>query len=225
MKTLVDPRRQSGLQRPGRFGFRQDDGQGRRRPSIWASIATRLHGSAHGTFRRPISWKRGATAFVLTWNLQRDPAADRAALRTAVAIEVLSMISRRRRQASPGIWCDRPFGEQIASDSGIWRQVLHDGLLAESRWPVGRRGREPVEGRERRVGPSRPRSPTPTDHQRRTGNHLLPGAKVYDGRFANNSWLQELPDPMTQLTWDNAATDEPGHGGEARRRKPGRWSG
>ena len=34
-------------------------------------------------------------------------------------------------------------------------------------------------------------------------------ASVYDGRFANNAWLQELPDPLTKLTWDNAAIVSP----------------
>jgi molybdopterin-containing oxidoreductase family iron-sulfur binding subunit len=36
-----------------------------------------------------------------------------------------------------------------------------------------------------------------------------PDPCVYDGRFANNGWLQELPKPVTKLTWDNAALISP----------------
>src|SRR5436190_5735975 len=32
-----------------------------------------------------------------------------------------------------------------------------------------------------------------------------PHPSIYDGRFANNGWLQELPKPLTKVTWDNVA--------------------
>jgi molybdopterin-containing oxidoreductase family iron-sulfur binding subunit len=34
--------------------------------------------------------------------------------------------------------------------------------------------------------------------------HFLPDARLWDGRFREVGWLQELPDPVTKITWDHA---------------------
>jgi hypothetical protein len=36
-----------------------------------------------------------------------------------------------------------------------------------------------------------------------------PTRKVDDGRFNNNGWLQECPDPITKISWDNAILISP----------------
>jgi Fe-S-cluster-containing dehydrogenase component len=38
---------------------------------------------------------------------------------------------------------------------------------------------------------------------------FAPDNKLVDGRYANNSWLLELPDPITRITWDNVAMFAP----------------
>ena len=42
---------------------------------------------------------------------------------------------------------------------------------------------------------------------------------VLDGRFANNGWLQELPKPITKLTWDNAVLVSPATAARLERRR------
>lgn len=39
---------------------------------------------------------------------------------------------------------------------------------------------------------------------------FLGSSKVYDGRFATSAWLQELPDPITKMSWDGSARIAPG---------------
>ena len=49
-------------------------------------------------------------------------------------------------------------------------------------------------------------APAPKDA---TGNTVeiifRPDPNIYDGRWSNVGWLQELPKPVTNLSWDNAA--------------------
>ena len=47
-----------------------------------------------------------------------------------------------------------------------------------------------------------------------------PDARVLDGRFADCAWLQELPDPITKLTWSNALELGPGTADAPRARRP-----
>ncbi|MBK9119396.1 MAG: TAT-variant-translocated molybdopterin oxidoreductase [Phycisphaerales bacterium] len=75
-----------------------------------------------------------------------------------------------------------------------WQTLLHNGVLAGSVWPS-----------VTPPAPAIPPWPEPVIEPAHGFEALfVPDTKLYDGRFANSGWLQELPDPLTKLTWDNA---------------------
>jgi len=84
----------------------------------------------------------------------------------------------------------------LGDDEMRWNRVLHDGVLADSALPA------------RTVPAGSVVAPAAATT---AGLEIVFAASpaVYDGRFANNAWLQELPDSMTKLTWDNAAMLSP----------------
>ncbi|QDU66268.1 TAT-variant-translocated molybdopterin oxidoreductase [Engelhardtia mirabilis] len=93
------------------------------------------------------------------------------------------------------------FDERYATDDSGWRRALHDGFVAQSAFgaitPAGRGFAAPS------FPPSALAAGIPANGSLELT--LFPDASTYDGRYANNGWLQELPEFMTKLTWDNAA--------------------
>jgi molybdopterin-containing oxidoreductase family iron-sulfur binding subunit len=120
------------------------------------------------------------------------------------AIEILALLAGGEPRSSHDLvretWRDR-LG---VGDAAAWRRVLHDGLLAAGTGGVLNAGAAPtVAG----GGSSAPPDAATAAELAGAPYELTfsPSLAVFDGRFANNGWLQELPDPITKLTWDNAA--------------------
>src|SRR5215213_9114571 len=90
-----------------------------------------------------------------------------------------------------------------------WRQSLHDGFIANS-------GFQP---NTVSLGGNWSNQNQPASQPAPSGTFELvfrPDPSIYDGRFANNGWLQELPKPLTKVTWDNVAIISPRSAGEFR---------
>jgi MoCo/4Fe-4S cofactor protein with predicted Tat translocation signal len=83
-----------------------------------------------------------------------------------------------------------------------WRKALHDGFIPNT----AARPREGLTVRTPGQG-SAPATAAPPA----SGFEIVfrTDPSIYDGRFSNNGWLQELPKPQNKLTWDNAALISP----------------
>ena len=96
-------------------------------------------------------------------------------------------ILRANWKGSPVLGTDREAG---------WRDLVHDGVLKNSSSTI--------------------MNVTPVGVSSITGAavsglevNFRADQAIYDGRLANNGWLQELPRPITKMTWDNVAQMSP----------------
>jgi molybdopterin-containing oxidoreductase family iron-sulfur binding subunit len=118
------------------------------------------------------------------------------------AIEVLGLLVGGKDR--PGYEIVRETWKSILGEGDgdtKWNRVLHDGLLAGSELPevvptLGTPSLAELSGGAARAGGD-------------LEVVFAPSFALHDGRFANDAWLQELPDPLTKLTWDNPALVSP----------------
>jgi molybdopterin-containing oxidoreductase family iron-sulfur binding subunit len=77
----------------------------------------------------------------------------------------------------------------------FWRKSLHDGWIEGTAFAP-----KSVTAKS---------SAAPASESKPADNNAVElnirrDSTIYDGQFSNNGWLQELPKPMSKLTWDNA---------------------
>ena len=90
--------------------------------------------------------------------------------------------------------------EHHAQDKA-WQRILHDGLVPDT-------AAKTVAVTFNGAGLSQ----IPNTQASNTGGLELvfrPDPKIWDGRYSNNGWLQELPNMLTKVSWDNVALFSP----------------
>lgn len=78
-----------------------------------------------------------------------------------------------------------------------WRKALHDGMIPNFAMPASS------------AAAANPTTQQPNNPTTGLELEFKPDPTIYDGRFANNGWLQELPKPQTKITWDNVLIVSP----------------
>ena len=78
----------------------------------------------------------------------------------------------------------------------FWHKCLRDGVVEGTALPP-----KTLSARAPEASPTKPSQ----------GLEIVfrPDPRIWDGRYSNNGWLQELPKPISKLTWDNAAMMSP----------------
>ena len=172
-------------------------------------VPTRIHlGLYHDETARRCNWHLPRAHFLESWGDARAWDGTYGVVQPMIAplhggrsaIELLGWIVE-------GQWPDarqlvRKTFDRIAGEiSGAsWRRTVRDGQLEGSARPLETPSIDLT---------AKPVAPEPPKTDDTLEIVFCRDASVHDGRFANNGWLQEMPDPLSRLTWGNAALINP----------------
>lgn len=174
-----------------------------------AKVRLRVH---HGLFHDETSelchWHIPSTHFLEQWSDAR--ASDGSVLIVQPLIaplyqsksdhEVLAAFGQNPDQTSYDLVQQTWKAQASGGFDSFWRKAVHDGYLMNTA------------SQPKTVSAGNAQAIAPTAPAAAAGDldivfRLDP--TIHDGRFANNGWLQELPKPLTKLTWENVAYISP----------------
>jgi molybdopterin-containing oxidoreductase family iron-sulfur binding subunit len=175
-----------------------------------AKVGLRVHlGLHHDETGAQCHWHVPETHFLEAWSDVRADEGTVSIVQPLIAPlyggrsvhEVMSALSESSPRSSYDVvrsfWMAN--GTVTSSFDQSWRKWLHDGIVPNTAFPAN----------TVTVQAGLPAATTASGDSDELEIVFRPDPSVYDGRFANNAWLQELPKSLTKLTWDNAALVSP----------------
>ena len=177
-----------------------------------AKVAMKVHAGSHvdETALRS-NWHLPLTHALESWGDARSPDGTVGLMQPTISplysgrspAEVLSLLTdaepRDGRSMLAAFW-------QASLPGDRWPAALQQGFVAGTASPPI----TPVLAAGEAAAPPAA-SPAPSPAPGGAGLSLIfrPDASLWDGRFAANAWLQELPRPLTKIVWDNVITIAP----------------
>lgn len=178
----------------------------------YGSVANRVHVSMHmDETASAANWVVPQAHYLEAWGDGRSRSGVPAVVQPLIAplyadahseIEVIGLFATGSDM--PGYdmvratWRDQVNG----GSENAWRKTIHDGFSAAS-------GYGTVSPSVSASGVASAMAGVSLSAHSGVEVVITPDPKVFDGRFANNTWLQELPEPTTKVVWDNVAMMNP----------------
>ena len=170
-------------------------------------VATNVHlGLFHDETARLAQWHLNETHYLESWSDARAHDGTATIIQPLIgplyggvsAHEVIAAFSPQDQRVNAYDAVRAYWSQNARGSSGnfeaFWHKALHDGFIPDTAF----------QGRTLSARAGGVPAPAPV-----AANDIevvfRPDPTVYDGRFANNGWLQETPKPVTRMCWDNAA--------------------